>query len=289
MMTRTNPPADNVYSPENRQDVGATKTKIKRKASNRKFINVLISITAVLFAVLMWWVAAKWIVDSEIILPTPGQVIDKFMILAVTTSGEQSLWLNLSISVMRVLAGWGLGLVVGVTIGIAMANSRYILFALDPLLEAGRAIPPLAFAPLVLVWFGIGETSKIVLLFFAAFPIFAISTTAAILRVDVSLKRTALTLGASRSFMLRAVTIPSVLPEIFVAMRVASAIVWTTLVAAELLAASQGLGFMIMKAGRFLDTATIFVGIIMIGIAAYIIDRIIRIIEHKLVPWKGKG
>jgi ABC-type nitrate/sulfonate/bicarbonate transport system permease component len=248
-----------------------------------------ISVGAVLVFLLVWVVIARFAVREEIILPTPAAVIRRFGELMFSESGQMSLWPNLTASLLRVLAGWAIGLVGGVALGVLMASSAVIRAAVDPLLEAGRAIPPLALAPLLLVWFGIGETSKVLLLTFAAFPVFAVSTTAAITGVDESLRRAALTLGAGRIHMVRRVVLPSVLPELFTAMRLASAFAWTTLVAAELVAATNGLGWMILQAGRYLDTPTIFVGIVTIGVVAFLMDRVLRILERRFVPWKGKA
>lgn len=280
---------------DSRSDVASSEPASRRhgwrfaKLTSTPWGRAGISVLSVVLFVIMWDLIARFIVNETVILPTPGAVVERFADLAFAREGELSLWPNLSASLLRVLSGWGIGLVVGVVLGVVMASSAVVRAALDPLLEAGRAIPPLALVPLLLVWFGIGETSKILLLAFAAVPVFAISTTAAITGVDKSLRRAALTLGAGRMYMIKHVILPGVLPEIFTAMRLASAFVWTTLVAAELVAATDGLGFMILQAGRYLDTPTIFVGIVTIGVVAFLMDTVLRALERYLVPWKGKA
>lgn len=260
-----------------------------RRLRGSSWGRALVSVASVAVFLVLWELTARFIIDEPIILPTLGAVASRFGDLMFPEAGAASLWPNLSVSLLRVLAGWGIGLVGGVLLGVLMASSAVARAAVDPLLEAGRAIPPLALAPLLLVWFGIGETSKVLLLTFAAFPVFAVSTTSAILGVDDSLRRAALTLGAGRLFMVRHVVLPGVLPEIFTAMRLASAFAWTTLVAAELIAATNGLGYMILQAGRYLDTPTIFVGIVTIGVVAFLMDRVLRAMERRLAPWKGKA
>lgn len=244
----------------------------------------LYSFLAVLAA---WWICSE-VIQDPVLLPTPAAVLRKTMDLAVAQSGELSLWPNLAVSSARVLVGWGGGLVVGVLLGAVLASRRSLRALVEPVMLSARSIPPLAFAPLLIVWLGIGETSKTLLLFFAAFPVYAITTTAAMIGVDQSYLRVASSLGAGPLFIFWRVRLPAALPEVLSAMRVTIGITWSTLVAAELVAADQGLGWMILQAGRYLDTSTIFVGIIVIAACAYVMDRLVRVLQVRLVPWKGK-
>jgi taurine transport system permease protein len=138
------------------------------------------------------------------------------------------------------------------------------------------------------VWFGIGETSKLILIWAATFPVMVISTVAGIRGVDVSWRRTAVTLGASPLQLVTRVILPAAIPEIVTGARIASGLAWGTLVAAEIIAASSGLGYMILQASQFLETSTIFVGIITIGFLAFVLDRLLRAVERRLAPWKGR-
>jgi ABC-type nitrate/sulfonate/bicarbonate transport system permease component len=220
-------------------------------------------------------------------MPTPPDVLGRFITLA-TTDSQLALARNVEASATRVLVGWGSGVVLGVAVGAAMASNRWIRGALDPVIELVRPIPPLAFAPLLIVWFGIGELPKDLILFFSSFPILAIATVSAIHSIDRTWKEVAQTLGASDLYILRRVVIMGALPGIFTGMRLASGITWGTLIAAEIIASTQGLGWMIIQAGRYLDTAAVFVGIVVIGTLAFAMDRLIRTLEQIFVPWRGR-
>lgn len=246
------------------------------------------TLVAALLAVVVAWAIAAAAFDDPNILPTPSAVAERFADL-LSGKGGYSLVDNAGVSLRRVLLGWGAGVAAGVAVGAAMASNRWIRGVLDPLIEIGRPIPPLAFVPLLVIWFGIGELPKVLVLMFGSFPIVTISTVAAIRGIDENWRRAAETLGASRWYILRHVTIPAALPGILVSIRLANGLSWSALVAAEIIASTEGLGWMILQAGRFLDTPTIFVGIITIGALAYATDRILRLVEHALVPWRGKG
>jgi taurine transport system permease protein len=174
----------------------------------------------------------------------------------------------------------------GVVVGVAMAGNRYLSAALDPILEFCRPIPPLAFAPLLIVWLGIGESSKISILFYSTLPVMVIGTVSAISKVKISWKRAAQTLGATSFYITRRVIIPAALPEIITAMRISSGLAWGSLVAAEIIASSSGLGWMILQASRVLQTEVVLVGIMAIGCLAFITDQILRFLDMKFAPWK---
>ena len=170
-----------------------------------------------------------------------------------------------------------------------MGLSRVMRGLLDPIVEVFRPVPPLAFIPLVILWSGIGERSKILLLFLAALWIMALAARSGVSSVKLSKIHAAYTLGASRRQVLLRVILPNALPEIFTGMRVAMGVCWGTVVAAELVAAESGIGFTIMVASTFLSTDIVVMGIIIIGVVAYAIDICMRKLEAKLIPWKGRG
>jgi taurine transport system permease protein len=248
-----------------------------------------LAVISFLLLIGVWWFAASVILRDPVLLPTPGAVAERFFDLAFPGPGQESLWPNTFASLRRVLVGWGAGVAAGVVLGAVMASNRVIRDLIEPILDSGRAIPPLAFAPLMVVWFGIGESSKYVLLFVTAFPVIAVTTVAALAGVPESYLRAARSLGARRTYLLRRVLVPAILPSIFTAARVALALTWGTVVAAEIVAANEGLGWMILQASNYLNTPTIFVGIVVIGILAYLLDRVLRLLERTLVPWKGKA
>ncbi|MCB1883644.1 MAG: ABC transporter permease subunit [Geminicoccaceae bacterium] len=182
--------------------------------------------------------------------------------------------------------GFGLGCLLGIPLGLATGLSNPARSVADPLIELYRPVPPLAFIPLMILWFGIGDASKVVLLFRAAFSIMVIAARAGVSSVRISKVHAAYALGASRFQILRHVILPNALPEIFTGMRVAMGVCWGTVVAAELIA---GAGFVIMTSYKFFQTDIMILGIAVIGIVGYGIDILMRFLERRLVPWKGKG
>jgi taurine transport system permease protein len=243
------------------------------------------TVVAIAGLVALWWLIAGVGIGDTVLLPTPPDVAKRL----ITLVQGSFLWESILISTERVLIGWGAAVIAGVIVGALMVANGWVRAVVDPLVEFGRPIPPLAFAPLLVVWFGIGEMSKDVVIFIGAFPVIVIATASAFAGVSLQWRRAALTLGASQMYMTRKVILPGALPEILTALRIASGLSWGSLVAAEMIASSNGLGFMILQASRFVDTSTVVVGIVVIGTLAFTMDRVLRAIERRLVSWKGRG
>jgi taurine transport system permease protein len=185
--------------------------------------------------------------------------------------------------------GFALGAAVGIPLGYAMGLSNWFRGWFDPIVEFMRPVPPLALIPLVIIWAGIGEVGKIILLFLAALWIMAIAARSGVSGVRISKVHAAYSLGASKWQIMRYVIVPNSLPEIFTGARVAMGVCWGTVVAAELVAAEQGAGMMIMVASKFQNTDIVIMGIILIGVIGFGIDMAMRWAERRLVPWKGRG
>lgn len=232
--------------------------------------------------------ATGWQMEN-IWLPSPDGVWTR--LVDVWTNGYQNVTLaeHLSYSLFRVIVGFALGALVGIPLGYAMGLSNWFRGWFDPIVEFMRPVPPLALIPLVIIWFGIGEQGKIILLFLAALWIMAIGARSGVSGVRISKVHAAYSLGASKWQILRHVIIPNSLPEIFTAARVAMGVCWGTVVAAELVAAEKGIGKMIVAASKFQATDIVVMGIILIGVVGFSIDVLMRKAEKLLVPWKGKG
>ncbi|TCL01308.1 taurine transport system permease protein [Shimia isoporae] len=226
---------------------------------------------------------------ENIWLPAPESVWRR--LISVSREGYQNVTLSehLSYSLFRVIVGFALGALVGIPLGYAMGLSDWARGWFDPIVEFMRPVPPLALIPLVIIWAGIGEQGKIILLFLAALWIMAIGARSGVSGVKISKVHAAYSLGANKRQILRHVIIPNSLPEIFTAARVAMGVCWGTVVAAELVAAEKGVGKMIVAASKFQDTDIVLMGIILIGIIGFGIDMLMRWAEKYLVPWKGKG
>jgi taurine transport system permease protein len=158
----------------------------------------------------------------------------------------------------------------------------------DPPIEFYRPIPPLAYLPLMIIWFGIEETSKVLLIFLSVFAPVALGARAGVRSAAIEQIHAAYSFGATRWQVMRHVILPSALPEILTAMRIGIGFGWTTLVAAEMVAATSGIGYMVLTASQFLQTSTVIMGIIVIAAIAYAFDMLMRFLERRLVPWKGK-
>ena len=222
-------------------------------------------------------------------LPAPEAVWARVVEIASAGYRNSTLWEHLGYSLFRVIVGFILGALVGIPLGYAMGLSDWFRGWFDPIVEFMRPVPPLALIPLVIIWAGIGEVGKIILLFLAALWIMAIGARSGVSGVAISKVHAAYSLGASKWQVLRHVIIPNSLPEIFTAARVAMGVCWGTVVAAELVAAEKGAGMMIMVASKFQNTDIVILGIILIGIIGFGIDMLMRWAERALVPWKGKG
>ncbi len=244
----------------------------------------VVTVAAVLF---LWWLVATLEVVPELFVPHPMSVWRAFV--DVQTEGYRggTLLQHLGASMARLGTGYVLAVFTAVPVGLMMGMSRRIRGILNPLLEFYRPLPPLAYYTLLIVWLGIGNESKVALLFLAAFPPLAINAMAAVESLPVQRVETALSLGARKRDVVLRVMLPSCLPQIFTGMRIAVGFTYTTLVSSEIVAAANGIGWMVLDAGRFLRTDVIFVAIIVMGITGIGLDWLIRFIESRLVPWKG--
>jgi taurine transport system permease protein len=222
-------------------------------------------------------------------LPSPEKVWTRLIDTIHNGYQNFSLFEHLYWSLYRVIIGFILGSLVGIPLGYAMGLSNWFRGWFDPIVEFMRPVPPLALIPLVIIWAGIGESGKIILLFLAALWIMAIAARAGASGVNITKVHAAYSLGASKWQILRHVIIPNSLPEIFTGARVAMGVCWGTVVAAELVAAEKGAGMMIMVASRFQLTDLVIMGILLIGVIGFMIDVLMRKAETWLIPWKGKS
>jgi len=250
---------------------------------------IAIATTIGLFA--LWWlVTAPQLgpMIKPLFLPSPAAVWEKFIAVATEGYQDQTLGQHTWASVQRIFVAFALAAATGIPIGIAMATNRVFRGMFDPPIEFYRPLPPLGYLPLTVIWFGIGETQKLVLLFLAMFAPMVLNTRAGVRSVAIEQIHAAYSLGASRWQVLWHVILKGAMPEILTGMRIAIGFGWTTLVAAELVATEKGLGAMIMSASEFLVTSVVIMGIVVIGIIAYAFDLFMRWVERKVVPWKGR-
>ncbi|WP_313738379.1 taurine ABC transporter permease TauC [Pseudomonas sp.] len=246
-----------------------------------------ISVLTVLALLASWWLvtAAGWV--EPLFLPSPGDVVAKAGRLLNQGYMEASLWQHLGASLGRIGLALLLATLSAIPIGIAIGYNRVARGIFDPLIEFYRPIPPLAYLPLIVIWCGIGELSKVLLIYLAIFAPIAIATATGVRTVDPVRLRAAQSLGATRLQLIKHVILPSALPDILTGIRIGLGVGWSTLVAAELIAATCGLGFMVQSAAQFLVTDVVVLGIVLIAVIAFALEMGLRALQRKLVPWHG--
>ena len=236
----------------------------------------------------LWQVSASYALVPKLFLPAPVDVLHQFIAVARDGFVDATLGQHLAASLGRVFAALAFTIAIGVPVGIAIGTTRIGRGLLDPVIELIRPIPPLAYLPLVVIWFGIGEPSKILIIAIAMLAPIVIATASGVRGVSTVRLNAARALGATRGQLLRHVIVPSALPAILTGIRIALGTGWSTLVAAELVAASRGLGFMIQSAAQFLVTDVVVMGILVIAAVAFALEALIRFLERRFVPWSGR-
>jgi taurine transport system permease protein len=236
-----------------------------------------------------WWIASHsgWI--KPLFLPRPEAIWGAFQQSLAGDIDGHTLYGHFAASVARVFAAFALAVAVAVPVGLSMGVSRIARGIFDPPIEFYRPLPPLAYLPLMVIWFGIGETSKIILLFLAIFAPVALAARAGVRSVSQEQIQAARSMGASPWQVVLHVIAPGALPEILVGLRIGMGVGWTTLVAAEMVAADAGLGKMVFNAANFLRTDVVMLGTIVIGIVAFAFEMLMRWVEKRAAPWKGKA
>ncbi|MDD2089375.1 taurine ABC transporter permease TauC [Pseudomonas guariconensis] len=238
---------------------------------------------------LAWWLvtAAGWI--EPLFLPSPADILAKAWTLLTRGYMDASLWQHLCASLGRIGLALVAAALTAIPVGLAIGHNRVARGILDPLIEFYRPIPPLAYLPLIVIWCGIGELSKVLLIYLAIFAPIAIATATGVRTVDPAKLRAAQSLGATRAQLIRHVILPSALPDILTGIRIGLGVGWSTLVAAELIAATSGLGFMVQSAAQFLVTDVVVLGILLIALIAFALEMGLRALQRKLVPWHGQS
>ena len=248
----------------------------------------LISLTTATVLIALWFLVTEsgWV--KPLFLPSPLAVWDKFMLALTEGVSNSTLWQHTLASIGRVFGAFALALVTAVPIGVLMGVNRFVRGLFDPIIEFYRPLPPLAYLPLVIIWLGIGEFPKVFLIYLAIFAPMAIAARAGVRSVSTEQIHAAYAMGATRGQVISQVILKAALPEIFTGMRIGIGVGWTTLVAAEMVAANRGLGFMVLNAAENLESDTVIMGILIIGVFAFAFDLLIRYLEKVLIPWKGR-
>ena len=226
---------------------------------------------------------------NDNLVPSPYQVIVKFIDILINGYNNISFFSHLGASFGRLFLSIFLAILTAVPLGLISGYIKKIETVVSTVVEFIRPLPPLAYYMLLILWLGIGNTSKVVLLFIAAFAPIYLSCVQAVKLVKRDHILSAQTLGASRMQVFTHVVLPSTLPNISTGVRTATGVAYTTLVSAEMVAAVSGIGWMILDASNYLKSDVIFVGIIIIGVSAILFDKCLQWLENKVVYWKGQA
>lgn len=246
------------------------------------------SLVTALILIGFWFLVTGMGWVKPLFLPSPIAVYSKFISAATDGVANSTLFEHTIASLARVFGAFLLACVTAIPIGIMMGMSSFARGVLDPIIEFYRPLPPLAYLPLIIIWLGIGEFPKVFLIYLAIFAPMAIAARAGVRSVSTEQIHAAYAMGATRLQVVTQVIMKAALPEIFTGMRIGIGVGWTTLVAAEMVAAHRGLGFMVLNAAQFLASDTVIMGIIVIGAFAFAFDLLIRHLEKVMIPWKGK-
>jgi ABC-type nitrate/sulfonate/bicarbonate transport system permease component len=239
---------------------------------------------AILLYFLIWFAITEdgFALVRPIKFPSPRMVGQA----AVTISSV--LVTDIVVTVLRVLVGWGAGVALGLGLGLWMSFNRKIFYFFDPLIESIRPVPVIAMIPFFLLWFGINEYGKFLMVLMGVFAIIVVSTVEAVRNVPKIYIRAAETLGASRRQIFRLIIIPAIVPQLIGPLRVSAALSFTLVVAGEFMGAQAGLGYRILEARRLFNTDVILLGIVLFGVLSAISDSWIRRVTNYITRWSER-
>jgi NitT/TauT family transport system permease protein len=266
----------------------ATQRSIPITQIPRSLPLVVYSIGAVVALLVLWAAVTMSGIVGPGYLPTPQGMISEFITLLKDGYKGKALWVHIEISLIRTLAGFSIGCALGVPLGLLSGYSKKVGAMFSPIMAFVRPIPPIAFIPMAVLYFGLGETGKIVLILFTAFNYAFVNAHAGAASVPMAYYRAAQSIGLNKGQIFLRVVIPAAVPQIFTGLKVAMALSWAVVVAAELVGAQAGLGFMISDAAQLFRIPVVFIGIALIGVIGLVLNLLLSTSEDKLVHWKGR-
>jgi taurine transport system permease protein len=254
---------------------------------------ILLRLLSLIALYVLWEVAAR-LVSNPTFIPSPAAVWHQLIVTSSTHDGVRGysghlLVEHLGVSLRRILIGSLIGIGGGLVLGILMGTIGWLRIVVEPVVTFVRALPPLAYFSLFIIWFGIDETPKLWLLSIAALPPVAVATAAAVYSAPTGLVEAARALGAGRWQTTRDVVLPNALPEIFTGARLAVGIAYSSVVAAETINGVPGIGGLIRDAQRYSQTDVVVLGLFAIGLSGLLIDALLRTAEDRLIPWRGRS
>lgn len=236
--------------------------------------------------ILLWVAVTELQIVPAQLLPSPMKVIRAFKGILFEGYGTHSLFYHLLMSGYRLLLSSLLAVITGIPLGLLSGYHEKTRAIVDSFIQFYRPLPPLAYYTLLILWLGIGETSKVTLLYFAAFAPIYLACVSSVNHIDPNLLLSAKTLGAKSWDLFLTIILPASAPEIFIGVRTAIGVAYTTLVSAEMVAATSGIGWMVIDASRYLNANVMFVGILLMGITGILLDAGLRMIEKRVIFWQ---
>lgn len=257
-------------------------------AHSNRVPDVAYSVATIGALLMLWFFTSHASFVKPGYLPTPEEIGGTFVELVRNGYQGQSLWTHIGISLFRTLSGFALGAVIGIPIGLLAGYSRRAGAMISPIMAFIRPIPPIAFIPMAVLYFGLGEVGKIVLIFFVSFNYVQANAQAGAAAFPIPFRRASASLGLTARQTFVRIVMPAALPHIFTGLKVALALSWAVVVAAELVGAQAGLGFMIADAALLFRISVVFVGIGLIGAIGLALNLSLSTIESRVVHWKGR-
>lgn len=248
----------------------------------------LISIASVLVLIALWWLGSILHVFNPVFIPSIDSVWDAFTLTLREGYKGYSLFYHIGASMKRLIVAVTLAFFAASMLGLICGTSKIVLAILDPFIEFYRALPPLAYNTLIVLWLGIGDESKIALLFLSAFAPIFIQTVFGVQRIPRDRINGARSLGADNLTLFFKVIFPSALPDILTGLRTAVGVAYATLVAAEMVASASGIGWMVLDASKYIMYSTVYFGIIIMGLIAILIDSLLRQLIRIVTPWQNE-
>lgn len=238
---------------------------------------------------MLTWLLVTWHGRiSSLIIPAPNAVWTSFIDLLQNGYKGHTLWQHLWASLQRLFIAYFAAVLFAIPLGLVSGYSRRVRAIFEPVITFLRPLPPLGYYTIIILWMGTGNTSKIVLLFLGAFSPIYVSCVAGVSRVKIDYLNRARTLGANQFQVFSHVVLPASLPDIFVGLRNAMSVAYATSVAAEMVAAGSGIGWLVLDSSKYLRSDVVFVGIIIMGVTGILLDTILLLLEKKVVFWEGK-
>lgn len=284
----------NAPSPVTGPDLPSSTAGHRRRRRHRAVPGWVIATGALVVFVAIWWGVAQLRIWSPIFVPPPDAVLTKLVETSTVHDGQvgynghlliEHLWATLR----RILVSAALAIVLGIPLGLLLGLVPFFRHAFGPAITFLRQLPPLAYFSLLIIWFGIDESPKIVLLVIAAMPPIVVATAAGIDGVNRDYVHAAQSLGAHRLRLIQTVLLPASLPDVFTGIRLGVGVAYTSVVAAETVNGLPGIGGMIRDAQRYNQTAVVILGILVLGLTGLVIELCLSRLQARMTPWRGRA